>query len=354
MMILLHIATLVGFTLAIPKTPNFLLNQERSLDGSPSVSITFPDGYNDNLVLSKYSITGKKEDYKEHLCHYVGHLEKERSACVAMTGCPGLNDVTFTIMSEHSVGGKSFTWTKDGNVKIVKGVNEHPGFPKTRGVPVPREEDDEPFGAEDDDTEWIKSGDEVFNEEDEAIIAKIEKECEGGACDDEIQRSHVLEYHVFYERDLLKKMETEDKLIERVMGMMTHAQVHFCHDSLGSKIQLKLQDDGFTYVKDTKRKNNWKSRDKFLNKVSKLSRDFNTTADINIFLGWHGPMSTSWFTGIAWIGQVCQPREKNNNDYYKCQLTFMWDDPNGSGPMSDAWQGEVSFYKSPSLKSFSL
>ena len=77
--------------------------------------------------------------------------------------------------------------------------------------------------------------------------------------------------------------------------------------------------------------------------MSELSRDYSTTADVNIFLGWHGPMSTSWFTGIAWIGQVCEPKEKNNDDYYKCQLTFMWDDPDGSGPMSDAWQGEVSF-----------
>ena len=342
MMILLRIATLVGFALAIPETPTFLLNQERSLDGSPSVSITFPNGYTDNLVLSKYSITGKKEDYRDHLCHYVGHLEKEMSACVAMTGCPGINDVTFTIMSKHS-NGKSFTWTKDGNVKIVPGVNDHPGFPKTRGVPVTR--DDEKMGAEDDDTEWIVSDDEVFNEEDEAIMAQIEQECQGGACDDQIQRSHVLEYHIFYEHDLLKKMETEDKLIERVMAMMTHAQVHYCHDSLGSKIQLKLQD--FTYVKDSKRgKKNWKAKDQFLNTVSKLSKKFKTSADINIFLGWHGPMSSSWFTGIAWIGQVCEPKENNNDDYYKCQLTFMWDDPNGpdGSPMSDAWQGEVSIW----------
>ena len=120
MMILLHIATLVGFTLAIPKTPNFLLNQERSLDGSPSVSITFPDGYTDNLVLSKYSITGKKEDYKEHLCHYVGHLEKERSACVAMTGCVGSEDIDLTILSNHAEKSSMFQWTKDGHVKIIE------------------------------------------------------------------------------------------------------------------------------------------------------------------------------------------------------------------------------------------
>ena len=170
MMILLRIATLVGFALAIPETPTFLLNQERSLDGIPSVSITFPNGYTDNLVLSKYSITGKKEDYRDHLCHYVGHLEKEQSACVAMTGCPGLNDVTFTIMSKH-VQGKSFTWTKDGNVKIVPGVNEHPGFPKTRGVPVTR--DDEKLGAEDDDTD--SEDDDTDAEDDDAAMLRVTK-----------------------------------------------------------------------------------------------------------------------------------------------------------------------------------
>ena len=195
-MILLPITTLLGFALAIPETPTFLLNQERSFDGTPSISITFPDGHNDNLILSKYSITGKPEDYREHLCHYVGHLEKETSACVAMTGCPGLNDVTFTIMSKHTNEAKSYIWTKDGNVEIVKGVNEHPGMPKTRGVPVPRQDENESLGAQDDNTTWIVDDDEVYNEEDEAIKEQIEKECADGSCDDEIQRSHVLEYQV--------------------------------------------------------------------------------------------------------------------------------------------------------------
>ena len=143
----------------------------------------------------------------------------------------------------------------------------------------------------------------------------------------------------------MEKLGSETALFEKVMGMMTHAQAHYCHESLGSKIQLRMQDDGFNYVENTKRKKkNWASRDRWLGKVSKLSQEFQTTADINIFLGWHGPMSTSWFTGIAWIGQVCEPKENNSNDYYKCQLTFLWENSEGTELLSDAWHGEVSTY----------
>ena len=142
----------------------------------------------------------------------------------------------------------------------------------------------------------------------------------------------------------MKKLGSETALFEKVMGMMTHAQAHYCHESLGSKIQLKMQDDGFNYVKNTKRKKkNWASRDRWLNRVSELSQELKTTADINIFLGWHGPLSDSWFTGIAWIGRVCNS-EGGWKEYYKCQLTFLWENWENTELLSDAWHGEVSTY----------
>ena len=68
--------------------PTFGLDEDRSLDGSPSVSITFPDGYSDTLILSRHYINERAKVAYPDDCHYIGHLEGEPEACVAMTGCP--------------------------------------------------------------------------------------------------------------------------------------------------------------------------------------------------------------------------------------------------------------------------
>ena len=52
-------------------------------------------------------------------CHYIGHLEGEPEACVAMTGCPGSDDLEFTILSQHSPQ-SMFTWLKNGTVELVE------------------------------------------------------------------------------------------------------------------------------------------------------------------------------------------------------------------------------------------
>ena len=55
----------------------------------------------------------------EH-CNFIGHLENEPEACVAMTGCFGSEDVHFTILSSHATKSPMFKWTKDGNVEIIE------------------------------------------------------------------------------------------------------------------------------------------------------------------------------------------------------------------------------------------
>ena len=53
-------------------------------------------------------------------CHYIGHLTNELTACVAMTGCVGSQDVQFTILSKHAPNSSTFKWTIDGNVELMK------------------------------------------------------------------------------------------------------------------------------------------------------------------------------------------------------------------------------------------
>jgi hypothetical protein len=51
---------------------------------------------------------------------YLGHLEKEPSACVAMAGCPGVDKVEFTIISENVFDSPAYVWTKEGSVNKIE------------------------------------------------------------------------------------------------------------------------------------------------------------------------------------------------------------------------------------------
>ena len=100
-------------------SPRFGLIQERSFNGAPSVSIAFPDGYKDTLVLERYYANEEERMERTEACRYIGHLENEPEACVAMTGCFELEDVHFTILSVHAAKSSMFKWAKNGNVEII-------------------------------------------------------------------------------------------------------------------------------------------------------------------------------------------------------------------------------------------
>ena len=74
----------------------------------------------DKLVLS---ITERDRDLMLRTgveeCRYFGHLENEKDACLVMTGCPGIEDVEFTILSKNVQESPAFLWTVDGSVEAV-------------------------------------------------------------------------------------------------------------------------------------------------------------------------------------------------------------------------------------------
>ena len=100
----------------------FSVVEKRTLVSSPTINVTFSDGYMDTIVLWKhYSNKEEKrsiEDDKD--CNYLGHLLHEKEACVAMTGCVGKEDVVLTIMSKHATDSSHFVWTKEGKIHTVK------------------------------------------------------------------------------------------------------------------------------------------------------------------------------------------------------------------------------------------
>ena len=137
-LLLVTMLMLLGLAFAVPpfdRTPTITLNQDRDSNGNPSISIAFPDGYTDNMILSK----SDDEDLEENECIFMGHLEKETSACIAMTGCPGLEDVEFTIFSKHAGKSGVMKWSKDGSVELMDQVKL--GVPRPVSLETPREDD---------------------------------------------------------------------------------------------------------------------------------------------------------------------------------------------------------------------
>ena len=98
----------------------FTLVEERSSNGSPTVKVTFSDGYTDTLVLSRYHSSEEDRLAGVEECHFIGHLANEVDACVAMTGCVGSEDVDLTIFSTHAIQSSMFRWAKDGTVEVIE------------------------------------------------------------------------------------------------------------------------------------------------------------------------------------------------------------------------------------------
>ena len=77
-----------------------IINEERSwneLDNIPQISIAFPNGHFDNLVLDRFYPSAETRRIGKPHCNFIGHLENEQTACVAVTGCYGVDNVEFTI-----------------------------------------------------------------------------------------------------------------------------------------------------------------------------------------------------------------------------------------------------------------
>ena len=95
------------------------LLKDRFEGSTPNIEITFPDGYTDRLILQKHYFNEEDKKKIDNHCNYIGHLAEEKTACVAMTGCLGSDNVEFTIMSKHAMDSNSFVWNKNGAIHAI-------------------------------------------------------------------------------------------------------------------------------------------------------------------------------------------------------------------------------------------
>ena len=104
----------------ISSLPTISVRQDRSLYEIPEITITFSNGHQDELILEKHFPNDEARLENEEHCNYFGHLKNDPNACVAVTGCYGLDDMEFTIMSEHSADQNMFVLEKDGKLRAVE------------------------------------------------------------------------------------------------------------------------------------------------------------------------------------------------------------------------------------------
>ena len=164
-LLLTLITTALGLLKKPLELPKFNLIEDRFEDGIPNVAITFPNGNSDRLVLKKYILNEDQERTETEHCSFLGHLEHETEACVAMTGCFGSEDVEFTIMSRNSPY-SLFKWTKDGQVEAIQTSNL---------THMANDRDESHF--DDNGHHYEIRGDEIIDLDQEEAEVEIEKFC---------------------------------------------------------------------------------------------------------------------------------------------------------------------------------
>ena len=100
--------------------PLIEVHETRSLGDIPSIDITFANGMEDTLVLERFYPTEQSRMAKKVSCNFFGHLENERTACVSVTGCPGQDDMHFTINSKNTEIDNKYILKKDGQLELVE------------------------------------------------------------------------------------------------------------------------------------------------------------------------------------------------------------------------------------------
>ena len=85
----------------------------------PEIGIVFPDGRKDSLVLERHYASPEARIAGEEHCNFFGHLKNDASACVAVTGCYGEEDMEFTINS-RDLETNMYILKKNGNFEAIQ------------------------------------------------------------------------------------------------------------------------------------------------------------------------------------------------------------------------------------------
>jgi len=288
----LFFSLIVGFATSqvLPGQPRIDVRQARSPRGIPTIDITFPNGVKDSLVLERFYPTEESRIRRSLSCNFFGHLENEESACVSVTGCPGQDDMAFTISSKNSKH-LGYILYKDGHVEMVESTFKDERV-RSEKLRVSRGSTDENGFHLDND------GDEMINDEEIAKEMKWEKLCASGSCNS-MPAKQKMQIRIHYDDTF--NDDTSD-VTTYLDAMMTHLQTHYCQTSLGTQVHVEAI-HGYTHHPGQ----SWKAdpdSGSLDGPIKTIAANDNSGADLGVFLCkddvFYG------IVGLAWVGTICQ------------------------------------------------
>jgi len=258
--------------------PAFSLSEERSSSGAPQINVRFQNGVSDSLILS---ISERDKDLMLRTgveeCRYFGHLENEPDACVVMTGCPGLEDLEFTILSKNVQDSPAFVWTVDGSVEIVNLSDKH------------------------------------FTHEETNYNLRNFPEFEMRATPPPAMQVGL---RIGYGDLFKQKVGNPEKYIR---DGMAHAQAYYCHASFGSQIDLYYptieHTPGFVFRTRASDSSSTKSTWQDLRtRMQKLTEDTLGDMDLRVYVGYDEDTNDRQ-SGLASVGVVCDRTQYNSQKW---------------------------------------
>ena len=255
----------------------------------PKIEISFPDGRQDTLILHKYTIPAFGQVKDNNTCTYIGHLEKEPGASVAVTGCPG-EDMEFTINSDHSQGTNLYCLSKSGIVTAI---------------PLPHIEDFTNHTVESDIARSLNRN--TLNRAALFSLRKWIKICAKGQCQP-LPKLNKLRLQVVMDSTFYRSFPASNRgrqASQYVCQLMAHTQSYFLLPSLGTKIQIELKSVlKSSHCWDCESAHRGAMRPGgVIYHLAKRSKD----VDLVAFLG--APRIAKRCAGIAYVGVTCvQPQ----------------------------------------------
>jgi len=304
--------------------PSFLVREERSLEGTPTIDVVFDDGFEDTLILDTISFGDEDRIEGEEICDYFGHLASDLTSCVAVTGCVGAEDLDITIMGER--GGLYQMCGHTGEVTEIE-----PSLNKDRHMVVNEMVVDrqaiQVTGWSTNAThtifylvgggthvvpngQWtMTGGDEKTNTAEDEKEKAEEDICKKQDCEN-LPATQLLKLQILYNKDLADRIGGQSAAEKKFRSMMTHVQTYYCHESLGTKVKIQLVGGMKYYAESNWNANGGATLERFKTIVG---NDFkNSEADL--FVGLGSDSSPYGTVGLAWGEVVCQ-------DYFRTQQT---------------------------------
>jgi hypothetical protein len=213
--------------------------------------------------------------------HFIGHLAKEKTACVAMVDHP--EHAELTIMSDRTVESTMYKWKNNGEVELIPEVFS---TGEERDIALEREdepEDDEPIG----------------NDEDDYNQYKIEKAMTAAEAST-VPSTAVLQLKVGYDDSILAKLGSASAVEAYWNAAAPHLQARYCHASLGTKIRVERVGNFKHYAGKTLTATGGN-----LDLMKADTANDLGDADLIAYMC-HEEMVPGWQTvGIAWLGVNC-------------------------------------------------